>query len=289
MQSPKVVGFVGLGQMGGPMAANIAKSGMPMIVYDKAGTKERAPKDATIAGSLAEVIAGADTVFLSVPDGPVSISIVKEIAAMNDRRACLIVDLSTIGPAAAEEAGGIVEGCQMVYADAPVSGGQSGAIAGTITIMFSGPDDAVAANMDVLKSFSKNVFHVGTKPGQGQSVKILNNYLSATAMAATSEAVLYGLSQGIDMKTILEVVNVSTGMNTASLDKFPKRVLTETFDAGFKTKLLAKDVKLFLENAKGAKTPNQMATVLSSIWQGYAKENPEGDFTLVYKYIRDKT
>ncbi len=289
MDAPKVVGFVGLGQMGGPMAANIAKSGMPMIVYDKAGTKERAPAGAKIASSLAEVIASADTVFLSVPDGPVSIAIANEIAAMNDRRAAVVVDLSTIGPDAAREAGDIVAGAAMAYCDAPVSGGQSGAVAGTITIMFSGPKDALDTNMDVLKSFAKNIFHVGEAPGQGQSVKILNNYLSATAMTATSEAVLYGLSQGIDMKTILDVVNVSTGMNTASLDKFPKRILTETFDAGFKTKLLAKDVKLFLDNATAAKSPTKMATVLSSIWQGITKENPEGDFTLIYKYVRDKT
>ena len=107
--SPNVIGFVGLGQMGGPMAANIAKSGAEIIVYDKAGTSERAPEGAKLANSFADVLSMADTVFLSVPDGPVSIALAKEIAATDGRRAQVIVDLSTIGPEAAREADGILK------------------------------------------------------------------------------------------------------------------------------------------------------------------------------------
>ena len=286
--SPNVIGFVGLGQMGGPMAANIAKSGAEIIVYDKAGTSERAPKGAKLANSFADVLSMADTVFLSVPDGPVSIALAKEIAATDGRRAQVIVDLSTIGPEAAREADGILKAASVTYIDAPVSGGQAGAKAGTITVMWGGPKAVMDAHTDVLASFSKNAFHCGETPGQGQSVKVLNNFLSAIAMTATSEAVLYGLSQGVDMKTILDVVNVSTGQNTATIDKFPKRIMTESFDAGFKTKLLTKDVNLFLKNAKAAGTPLTLAATLAAIWNGCDAALPDSDFTRVYEFVRDK-
>lgn len=280
------VGFVGLGQMGGPMAANIAKAGFEPLVFDKAGTEKMAPEGSVTCDSL-EAVLTADTVFLSVPDGPVSIELADRIAAAPERRTKVVVDLSTIGPAAAREAGGILEKAGVAYCDAPVSGGQAGAKAGTITIMFAGPKDVIEAHRAILDSFSGNVFHIGDEPGQGQAVKILNNFLSATAMTASTEAVLYGLSQGVDMKTILDVVNVSTGQNTATADKFPKRILTETFDAGFKTKLLTKDVKLFLENATAAGTPHEMGTLLAEIWDRCDKARPDSDFTLIYQHLRD--
>lgn len=288
MSQSKVIGFVGLGQMGGPMAANIAAGGADIIVYDKAGTAERAPEDAKLANSFESVLNSADTVFLSVPDGPVSLALAKEIANSTDRRATVIVDLSTIGPEAAREANEILSAAGVTYIDAPVSGGQAGAKAGTITVMWGGPKPVMDEHESVLKSFSKNVFHCGDDPGQGQAVKVLNNFLSAIAMSATSEAVLYGLSQGIDMKTMLDVVNVSTGQNTATADKFPKRVLTETFDAGFKTKLLTKDVNLFVKNAKAAGTPVTLASTVAAIWNGADATLPDSDFTRIFEYIRDK-
>ena len=154
--------------------------------------------------------------------------------------------------------------------------------------MWGGPKVVMDAHTDVLASFSKNAFHCGETPGQGQSVKVLNNFLSAIAMTATSEAVLYGLSQGVDMKTILDVVNVSTGQNTATIDKFPKRIMTESFDAGFKTKLLTKDVNLFLKNAKAAGTPLTLAATLAAIWNGCDATLPDSDFTRIYEFVRDK-
>ena len=150
----------------------------------------KAPSSRTRFG---DVLSMADTVFLSVPDGPVSIALAKEIAATDGRRAQVIVDLSTIGPEAAREADGILNAASVTYIDAPVSGGQAGAKAGTITVMWGGPKAVMDAHTDVLASFSKNAFHCGETPGQGQAVKVLNNFLSAIAMTATSEAVLYGL------------------------------------------------------------------------------------------------
>ena len=269
------------------MAGNIVAKGFPLTVYDKAGTQGLAPEGSQFGADAADVARSADTVFLSVPDGEVSLIVVDEIIASVDRRADVIIDLSTIGPAAAREANARCKAAGITYIDAPVSGGQAGARAGTITVMLAGPKAMVDAHKDVLHGFAKNPFHVGEEPGQGQAVKILNNFLSGTAMVASTEAVLYGLSQGIDMKTILDVVNVSTGQNTATADKFPKRILTETFDTGFATALLTKDVNLFLDNAREAGTPNKIAQAISEVWDETNEALPGSDITMVYKHLRD--
>ncbi|MEX0695647.1 MAG: NAD(P)-dependent oxidoreductase [Rhodospirillales bacterium] len=288
MTAPSVFGFIGLGQMGGPMATNITnKCGKDVIVYDKAGTAERAPKGAKLANSLGDVLSSADTVFMSVPDGPVSIAIAKEIAAAEGRKASVIIDLSTVGPDASKEAGDILKAAGVTYIDAPVSGGQSGAVAGTIAIMWGGPKTVLDSHMDVMKTFSGNVIHCGENPGHGQAVKILNNYLSAAAFAATCEAVSYGMSQGVEMKTILDAVNVSSGRNTATMDKFPNRILTETYDCGFATKLQSKDMNLFLKNAKAAGTPLAVAAVVNAIWNGCNAAKPGSDISRIFDYIRE--
>lgn len=281
-------GFIGLGQMGQPMAENIARAGFDLTVFDLAGTEERAPRGSTPARSLTDVLSVADTIFLSLPDARASLAVASDIADAENLATKLVVDLSTIGPVAAREASKTLSAAGIDYADAPVSGGAIGAKAGTITIMWAGSIAALENHRDVLEAFSKNQFHVGDQPGQGQALKILNNFLSATAMAATSEAVLYGLSEGLDMKTLLDVVNVSTGQNTATRDKFPDRILTETYDAGFKTALLAKDVRLYMDNVKAAKTPDTIGSLISGIWNDCDKTLPQSDFTRIFEYIRDK-
>lgn len=280
-------GFIGLGQMGGPMATNIAASGFPLTVYDKAGTQGLAPEGTALAADAAGIARAADTVFLSVPDGNISLSVVDELIACADRRCGVVIDLSTIGPAAAREADARCKAAGLVYIDAPVSGGRAGAIAASISVMAAGPKDVVDAHMDVLKGFAKNPFHVGEAPGQGQAMKILNNFLSGTAMVATTEAILYGLSQDLDMKTMLDVLNVSSGQNTATRDKFPARVLTETYDGGFFTKLLSKDVSLFCDNAQAAGTPTRIGQQVAEIWAEAKAAMPDSDFCEIYTFLRD--
>lgn len=288
-KTPGRLGFAGLGQMGGPMAANIAKGGFDLVVYDKAGTAERTPDRTTPVDSLAELAAQAETVFLSLPDGPATIGFARDLAGIAERAVKVVVDLSTIGLDAAREADGIYAESGITYVDAPVSGGQSGARAGTITVMWAGPAELLESHRKVLKAFCKNLFHVGDAPGQGQAMKLVNNYLSATAMTATSEAMAFGLENGLGMKTMLDVVNVSTGRNTATSDKFINRILTGTFDAGFKTRLLAKDVRLFAETAKAQGTPSEMAQVLADIWRRADAAMPDTDFTRIYQFVTGKS
>ncbi len=284
-----VVGFVGLGQMGNPMAANIAKAGFEIICYDNAGTAQRTPANGHAATSLAEVVKRAETIFLSLPNGPIVQSVATEIANIADRRCTLIIDLSTIGPEAAHIAADTLKNAGIDYVDAPVSGGQSGAIAGTITLIWAGSKAEFLRHRAIIDAFCGNPFHVGDQPGQGQALKLLNNFLSATAMAATSEAVLFGLSHDLDMKTILDVVNVSTGQNTASRDKFPQRILTGTYDAGFFTEHLNKDVQLYINEVHKADTPSSIGATVSKIWQsGTDSFEPGTDFTRIYEFIREQ-
>ncbi|WP_305970744.1 MULTISPECIES: NAD(P)-dependent oxidoreductase [unclassified Mameliella] len=288
MSLPETIGFVGLGQMGEPMAAFIAQGATPLICYDR--VPGRAPEGATEAGSLSEVVASADTLFLSLPDGNIVNAVAAEIAALPDVAGKVVIDMSTIGPAAAKQACAALTGAGMTFIDAPVSGGRQGALKAAITVIWSGPKAELERHQPVLDLFSRNTFHVGDTPGQGQAVKLLNNFLSATAMAASSEAVLFGLSHGVEMKTILDVVKVSTGNNTAIEDKFPNRILTGSYDAGFFAELLNKDVRLYSQFVEEAGTSNLMGQRVAEIWQQVEEAlPPQSDFTRVFEVLEKRS
>lgn len=287
MTSPNKIGFIGLGQMGEPMCAFIAKGETPVVCYDRVAGL--APKGAVEASSLAEVVETADTIFLSLPDGKIVNAVAGEIALVPNVSGKVIVDMSTIGPAAAKEAAATITAAGMTYIDAPVSGGRQGALKASITIIWSGPRAEMDRHQNILNLFSKNTFHVGDEPGQGQAVKLLNNFLSASAMAASSEAVLFGLAHGVDMKTIIDVVKVSTGNNTAIEDKFPNRILPGTYDAGFFAELLNKDVRLYNEFVQEAGTSNLMGERVAEVWN--LVENslpPQSDFTRVFEVLEQR-
>lgn len=285
----RVIGFIGLGQMGGPMAANIVKAGYAMVCYDAAGTGPLMPEGAVAGTSVEDVVKKADTVFLSLPNGPIMQSVADEIAAVDSARASLIIDLSTVGPDAARAAAKKLSLKQIGFGDAPVSGGRAGAIKASISLMFSGDKAVFDDHLQLFKSFAANPFHVGDEPGHGQTVKMLNNFLSATNMAATSEAIAFGMKQGLDMKLMLDVVNVSSGANSASLDKFVNRILPETYDAGFFAELLNKDVQLYITNVRAAGTASDVGEAVAGVWQAATDEfEPKTDFTNIYKFIRDR-
>ncbi|MCZ6764344.1 MAG: NAD-binding protein, partial [Alphaproteobacteria bacterium] len=136
-----------------------------------------------------------------------------------------------------------------------------------------------------LDAVSGNVFHMGDRAGQGQAMKLLNNFLSATALAATSEAIAFGLEHGLDMTDMLDVLNVSTGRNTATSDKFPKRVVTGSFDAGFRTSLMAKDLVLYFESVVDTRAPDKIGRVVHDLWQKVDESLPGSDFTQIYQHV----
>ena len=281
----KTFGFIGLGNMGGPMCTNLMKAGFDVIAFDAAGTEGRALGGAKVAACLEEVAQTADVIFLSLPDGKIVRAVCSDILAIAGLRASVIVDFSTTGPEAAREVGEMLGARGLAFVDAPVSGGKAGAIAGTVTVIVAGPDEATRSLKGAFEAVGGNVFHVGPNPGQGQAVKLLNNFLSATAMAATSEAVLFGQTHGVDMTTILDVVNVSTGRNTASADKFPDRIVTGTYDAEFAMALMTKDVGLYLKEVQAAGSPDRIGAPMSALWNEARDALPDSDFTEIYRFI----
>lgn len=278
----ETIGWIGVGSIGHRMAKHLSDAGHELVVAD-AGSTARAPEGSVIAESNAAVAARAELVILSLPDGAATETVCRELAGAPDRKVKTVVDTSTIGIKAAETAAALLAGHGIELVDAPVSGGTAGADKATLAIMMACSDAAFERLTPVMRLMGKP-FHVGTRPGQGQTLKLLNNFLSATALAATSEAVVFGMRQGIDMKTILDVVNASTGRNTASDDKFPRRILTGRFDAGFTNKLQAKDVNLYVENVAATGSPDEIARTVSAVWNSMVADMPGADITEMYRY-----
>ena len=169
--------------------------------------------------------------------------------------------------------------------DSPVSGGVGGAEKGTLAVMVSGPKadaDAIRPALDIIGK----VFFIGEKPGSGQTMKLANNFLSATAMAATAEAVVMGVKSGLDPHVMIEVINAGSGMNTASRDKFPRAILPRTFDYGFTTALMVKDVRLAVEEMRSLGLSMEAAEAVGRLWETVIKDQgAESDFTTAIKPI----
>lgn len=151
--------------------------------------------------------------------------------------------------------------------------------------MFGGPIAVLGEHRSLLGAFTGNVFYVGERAGQGQAMKLANNYLSATALAATSEAIAFGMAHGLDMTTMVDVINVSTGRNSASADKFPNRIMSGTYDAGFSTSHMTKDVGLFVDGAQAIGTAHGVAGAVSDTWRAADEAMPGSDFTEIWKHV----
>ena len=281
------VGYIGLGNMGSPIAANMAAGGVAVHVYDSAGSRERAPEGTTPTEAIDDIARACDVVFVCVPDGAASLDVARALEEVDGRRVRALVNMSTTGIEAAQTIAAALEGTGIDFVDAPVSGGRVGAVAGTITVMWSGTEALLDEMRPVLETCSKSQFFVGPRPGQGQALKLLNNFLSAVAMTATSEAMVFGEAHGLDMTTMLDAVNVSTGRNTATGDKFPNRIVTGTYDAGFRMALMEKDVSLYLKEVRAARTPDRLGGVVADYFRTGLAQSPDGDFTEIFKTIRE--
>jgi 3-hydroxyisobutyrate dehydrogenase len=278
----ETIGWIGVGSMGHRMSRHLVAAGHALVVAD-AVSSEKAPPQARVAGSNAEVAALADMIILSLPDGRASEAVARELAAAFPRRVKTVIDTSTIGIEAAEAVDALLTSAGIQFVDAPVSGGTAGADKATLAIMLACPSESYERLKPLLALMGKP-FHVGPKPGQGQAVKLLNNFLSATALAATCEAIAFGTAQGIEMKTILDIVNASSGRNSATDDKFPRRIMLGKYDAGFAAKLQLKDVRLYLDNARAAGIANEVASTVVDVWDRMNAELPRADITQMYPY-----
>jgi 3-hydroxyisobutyrate dehydrogenase-like beta-hydroxyacid dehydrogenase len=285
------IGFIGLGKMGFPMARRLIEAGHSLVVFDtrKDAIDKLVALGAQAASSPREVADRAGTVMASLP----SLSASLEVATGKDgviegTRIKRFVDLSTVGSQMAVRIHGILAKRKLVQLDSPVSGGVGGAEKGTLAVMVSGPRAEFEAVRPALEVIGK-VFFIGEKPGSAQTMKLANNLLSGTAVVATSEAVVMGVKAGLDPAVMIDVINAGSGMNTASRDKFPRAILPRSFDFGFATGLMVKDIRLALEEMKSLGLSMEVAEAVGRLWEVVIREmGPESDFTAAILPIEKK-
>ncbi|HEX7082862.1 MAG TPA: NAD(P)-dependent oxidoreductase [Gaiellaceae bacterium] len=265
-----VIGVVGLGAMGAPISHALLDAGHRLVVFDRdpAATEAVVALGAAPAAGAREVADAAAVVLASLPTPDIVRDVVVgEHGVLGGGAIRTFVDLSTTGAATAEELAQAAAGAGVDYLDAPVSGGVAGAKARTLAVMASGAPEVFERIRPLLETFGRSVFHVGPTPGQGQVAKLLNNLLSATAMAITSEAAVLGVEAGLDPATLLEVFSAGSGRNTATTDKFPTHVLTRRFASGFRLALMTKDVELCLDEARRRHVPMPVGGLVQQLWR----------------------
>ena len=286
--SERALGFVGVGRMGGRMCRRLIHAGYKLTVYDTSedSVKEMTALGARRAGSPAEVASAAEIVLASLPTPPVVQTVALGPKGIHEgTKVKIFVDVSTTGSVYAKRVAEGLAAKGITAVDAPVSGGIAGAERGTVAVMVSCNDTIFEAVKPVMDVIGK-VFHVGKNPGQGQTMKLMNNLLSATAMAITSEAVVMGVKAGLDPKQIIDVLNAGSGRNSATQDKFPRCVLPRTFDFGFAIGLLNKDVRLCMEEAESLGVPMVVGSAVRQLLAiATASEGPEADMTEIVKSV----
>ena len=241
------IGFIGLGNMGGRMTRCITAKDIAVIGFD-AHTPNIEAAGASAAGSAGEVADRADVVLLSLPDS----SVVEAVVLGDDgvlahaRAGQVVVDLSTASPTSTRSIAAALADKGADYLDAGISGGAAAAEKGTLTLMVGGDEAALDRVRTVLDHFASNVFYMGSS-GAGHTTKLLNNFLNAVALSATSEVMVAGRRAGLDMDALLGVLNTSSGVNFATLNRFPKIVHGDYLKGGLTNSLMMKDVLLYTE------------------------------------------
>jgi len=276
------IGFIGLGRMGARMCARLLDAGHTLTVYDvsTAAVDALAQRGAQPAQNAAQVASMAELVFASLPSpGIVQDAVLGKAGAIHGTKMKIFADLSTTGPRVATVIANALSRGNVASLDAPVSGGITGAEKGTLSVMVSGPRASYDRIEPILKIFGK-LFFMGEKPGLGQTMKLANNLMAASAMAITAEGIAMGLKAGLDPKLMIDVLNVSSGRSSATLDKWPKAVLPRSFDFGFANALSFKDVRLCLEEAEAMGVPmvvgstvRQMLSITANMY------GPDADVT----------
>ena len=282
------IGFIGLGKMGFPMARRLIEAGHRLTVFDtqKAALDRLVALGAKAGTSPKDIADQVETVMVSLPSLQASLEVATgKGGVIEGSKVKRFIDLSTVGSQMAVKIHDLLAGANIVQIDSPVSGGVAGAEKGTLAVMASGPRAEFEAVKAALAVFGK-VFYIGDKPGSGQTMKLANNFLSATAMVATCEAVVMGTKSGLDPAVMIDVINAGSGMSTASRDKFPRSVLPRSFDYGFTTALMVKDVRLAVEEMRNLGLSMEVAEAVGRLWDVIIREQgAESDFTEAIKPI----
>jgi 3-hydroxyisobutyrate dehydrogenase-like beta-hydroxyacid dehydrogenase len=282
------IGFIGLGHMGFPMVRRLIQADHRVVAFDtRAEVLDQVGElGAQPASSPKEVADFAETVLASLPSPQVALDVATGASGVIEgRRVKRYVDLSTIGSQTAVRIHGLLAGRNIAAVDSPVSGGVSGAESGTLAVMVSGP----RTEFDLLKPVFETIgrpLYIGEAPGSAQTMKLANNILAATALVATAEVVVMGVKSGLDPGVMIEALNAGSGATSASRDKFPRAILPRTFDYGFATGLMVKDVRLYLDEAKALGVPVEVAEAVGRLWDTAMRdEGADSDFTSAIKPI----
>jgi 3-hydroxyisobutyrate dehydrogenase-like beta-hydroxyacid dehydrogenase len=280
------IGFIGLGNMGFPMACRILGENHDVIAFDtRSDALERVVAlGAHTATSAKEVADRAETVMASLPFPAASLEVATgATGVIEGSRVKRYVDLSTVGSHTAVRIHDLLAERKIAAIDSPVSGGVSGAEKGALAVMVSGPRHEFDVIRTVLEAIGRP-FYVGEKPGSAQTMKLANNILAANVLVATAEVVVMGVKSGLDPSVMIEVLNAGSGATSASRDKFPRAILPRTFDYGFATGLMIKDVRLYLDEARTLGVPVDVAEAIGQLWEAAMRDQgPDSDFTTVIK------
>src|SRR5512140_1175999 len=281
-----LTGFVGLGHMGGVLARRLMAAGHSLIVHDRnpQACRQFAADGVRVAESPRAVADLAPVVFLCLP----SIEASREVAGGLAGGGALqvLVETSTVGPAAMRELASMMAAHNVAVVDAPVSGGPRGAQAGTLSLMHAGSKDALARVLPQLSAIAARRFDVGSEPGLAQVCKLVNNAISAAGMVAACEATVLGVKAGLDAGTLLAAINAGSGRNAATLDKFPKAILTGSFDYGGPLGLMLKDLSLFIAEANACGVPGVMAPAALQAWQEAVRRSGfDADYSRLIRHL----
>jgi len=259
---PARVGFVGLGQMGLPMARNLARAGYHVVLHDANPAALARAREETGAEVVRDGFADCPVVVTMLPDGTVVRAVLLDpgLAA-----GTVAIDMSSSSPIGTRELGARLAERGIALVDAPVSGGARKAADATLSIMAGGDPQTIARCRPLLESMGKQIFLAGPL-GSGHAIKALNNYVSAAGLVAAIEAVLAGQRFGLQAKTIVDVLNASTGMNNSTLNKFHQFILSRRFDAGFSLGLMLKDLRTAMEIAHATGSPVPLGEACLDLW-----------------------
>jgi 3-hydroxyisobutyrate dehydrogenase len=285
------IGFIGLGNMGRPMAGHLAGAGYRLTVADRRdglAVEVAAALDARAVATPAEVARDADLLILMLPDGRVVRNVLLDEpdgAAHGLREGSLVIDMSSSDPAIYPEIEPVLAEHGVALVDAPVSGGVKGAEAASLTIMAGGEPTAIDRALPVLETMSARVFRIGGL-GTGQAMKALNNLCSAGALMLTIEALLIGQRFGLDPTLMTEILNVSTGRNNSTDKKIIPFVLSRTFDSGFAQRLMVKDLQTALSIAEQTGTKLELSPfVLDLARRALDELGDDADHTAVARFF----
>ena len=285
------IGMIGLGHMGGAMAQRMMEQGHAVVGFDTA--PDACARFQAAGGAVAEspraVADRAEIVFACLPGKAASFDTAfGDRGIVHGRVVKIYVEMSTLGRAAVATIADNLSGSGIGFLDAPISGGPKGAQAGTLTAIVAGAESEIAAARGPLGTVASNIFVVGDMPGMAQVCKLVNNILSITAMVTSCEAIAMGVKAGLDARTMIDVINVSTGRNSATMDKFPKAILPRTFDYGGPLSIGVKDIDLYLELARDTRMPAIMGFGVSGLFNHIvARLGADSDYSTMIKVFEE--